>query len=102
MNSLDTATSSCHPVLASWPCLGQMSSDELDAEWLRCWTILKAGDREIKAGYWLSNRVRSIEEVLLDRQFLRDNDARLRRGEIFPNGAAAEQWRFDKFMHKEP
>ena len=84
-----------------WPCLGPMTNDELDSEWCRCWRILKAsGAREVKPWrqHWLSERVRSIEEQLLSRQFLRENHEHLLRGDIFPNGAAVEQWRYDKFM----
>lgn len=86
-----------------WPCLGPMTNDELDSEWFRCWRILKAcGDREIKPWqkYWLSERVRSTEAELLNRQFLSENHERLLQGKVFPSGVDVEKWRYEKFMDK--
>lgn len=88
-----------------WPCLGPMRDDELNAEWLRCWRmLLTCGDLQIKPWqeHWLSERVRVIEDELLCRQFLRENEERLLRGEIWPNGAAVDQWRYDRFMGRTP
>jgi hypothetical protein len=85
-----------------WPCLGAMTTAELNAEWLRCYQVLRGGDIVIwpRAGHdgRLSIRVRLIEEELLNRQFLRETHGRFMRGELPRNGDGFERWRFEKFM----
>ncbi len=86
-----------------WPCLGPMTVDELNAEWLRCYRLKQTGDLVIKpwCDHRLSDRVRGIEEELLSREFIFENHARFLRREISPNGAEFERWCYAKFMSKD-
>jgi hypothetical protein len=81
-----------------WPCLGPMTLAELNAEWLRCWKLLRLGDEIVRYDHRLSERVRGIAEEELSREFLRINHGRFVRGEARPDGEEFERWTFAKFM----
>lgn len=82
-----------------WPCLGAMTTEELDAEWLRCWKLLYAGDPIIKRpDHRLSDRLRNIERERLSCEFVVENNDRFIRGEIAPTGSEFERWCYMKFM----